>query len=256
MRFVLALAVVVSVLACTTTNTSSSPSSSSSSGGTDGGGTGSDAGAAAGSGGEPLTCAGVVVCAADCPDSDPSCGDACLARGSSSAQKTAQAFADCLNANSCADEACVKGKCGSQLDACLNDTPAPSSPAPAPGGQTALSGELVGTWSYVTSSGGTLYTFKADGTYVQAFTYEATNCLALSKVEISKSGVVEATDSSLTITPTSATNTSYDCSNTPTQKPVSLTPEAYQYAFGTNDSGVQTLLLTGNDGQVTTYTRK
>lgn len=253
MRLLLSVTAVATILFACSSSSKSSPSTSS---GSDGGTTTSPDGGATAAGGEPLTCSSVVVCAVDCPDTPPTCGDDCFARGSPSAQKTAQALADCLSANNCQDEACAKSKCGTELDACLNDAPMPASPAPAPGGQTALSGELVGTWSWVTSTGGTLYTFDASGTYVEAFRYEATNCLSISKVEISKSGIVEATDTSLTLTPTKATNTSYDCSSTPTEKTIGLTPEAFTYAFGTNDSGVETLLLTGKDGSVTTYTRK
>lgn len=247
--------VALSWLGCSSTSTSSSTPSN----GADGGTSSTDGGGGGGGGAaltEKLTCAGVIVCATDCPDGNDACGDACLARGTATAQKTAQALADCITKNSCADEPCVRSKCGGELDACISDVPPASSPAPAPGGQTPLSGTIVGDWGAVGTSGGVLYGFKADGTYVRAFRYEATNCISLSKIEISVSGVAAVAGSTLTVTPNTGTNTSYDCSGTATPKPATLTAEAFQFSFGKNDSGVDTLLLTRTDGQVETYTRK
>lgn len=241
----------LSWLGCTSA-ASSTPSSTS-----DGGTTqSSDGGSGTAASSEKLTCAGVIVCATDCPDGDDACQDACLARGTSTAQQTAQTFATCINDNKCADEPCVRSKCGTELDACINDTPPATSPASAPGGQTPLSGTIVGDWGLIGTSGGTLYSFHPDGTYVRAFRYEATNCLSLSKVEVSVSGIVEVAGTTLTLTPKSGTNTSYDCTGTPTAKPAKLTPETFQFAFGKTDTGTDTLILTGTDGQVETYPRK
>jgi hypothetical protein len=243
--------IALSWLGCSSaTSSSSTPANAS-----DGGSSSSvDGGATAPS--EKLTCAGVIVCATNCPDGDNACQDACLARGSSTAKPSAQAFADCISKNNCADEACVRSKCGPELDACIADTPPVSSPAPAPGGQTPLSGTIVGDWGFVSTAGGVLYSFKPDGTYVRAFRYEATNCLSLSKVEISVSGAAEVAGTTLTLTPKDGTNTSYDCAGTATPKPAKLTPETFQLSFGKNDSGADTLMLTRTDGQVDTYSRK
>jgi hypothetical protein len=45
-------------------------------------------------------------------------------------------------------------------------------------------------------------------------------------------------------TPKDGANPSYDCAGTATPKPAQLAPEAFQFAFGKNDLGVDTLLLT------------
>jgi hypothetical protein len=82
------------------------------------GGTGGSAGAGSGGGSGVLDCSALWSCVGGC--ADQRCDDDCLNRAQPGARELLLALASCLQANSCADEACAMAKCQDQILACAD----------------------------------------------------------------------------------------------------------------------------------------
>lgn len=118
--------------------------------------------------------------------------------------------------------------------------------------------ELVGNWLSVSSEGGVSHVFSANGAWTYASVYDASSCVLIDTIEITKEGYVNVAGNQITFTTTSGTNKSTNCSGTETQKPVPLTPFVESYALGTEPgTGAPTLTLTDvDDPSITTTLTK
>ena len=92
-----------------------------------------------GNSGGTLTCAQIVeTCDSTC--TDPLCLHGCTSNGTPDAQPKHDALLSCGERNGCADEACIRASCPTEVDACqgppqptgpTNSPPAAPDPAPA-----------------------------------------------------------------------------------------------------------------------------
>lgn len=119
--------------------------------------------------------------------------------------------------------------------------------------------ELVGNWVTVSSEGGSSHVFAANGAWTYASVYDASSCVLIDTIEITKEGYVNVAGSQITFTTTSGNNKSTNCSNTETLKPVPLTPFVETYSLGSDPgTGAPTLTLTDptNPSITTTFTKQ
>jgi hypothetical protein len=119
--------------------------------------------------------------------------------------------------------------------------------------------ELVGNWLTVSSEGGSSHAFGANGGWSYASAYDASSCVLIDTIEITKEGYVNVEGEQITFTTTTGTNESTNCSGTVTLKPVPLTPFVETYALGTDPgTGAPTLTLTDptNPSITTTFTKQ
>jgi hypothetical protein len=171
-----------------------------------------------------VSCSVIADCAGKCADGDNACIDACIAKGTPDAQAKAGALKKCIDANACADSACMQSKCSSEVNACAAQAPSSSGGAPATGSVPA---DLVGTWQDMT----TLYEIKADGTLHRA-TNVTTGTCHTSGLE---AGVANASGDSLTLSFTSGQILVCDKDN---GQPYQPAQEEYTWSVETRD-GVQ-----------------
>lgn len=156
------------------------------------------------------------------------------------------AFAQCLSDNACADADCITSKCKTELDACLADVPGQgTSTTDPPTGATptgSVPSTLVGTWSSVGLSSGTVWTFEADGTTTTAFDLETGMGSCTYKTALTTSGVTTATADTYVYHRTSGTQVLKNCTSTKTSamSPADLT---YHYTLGTYDDGTPKLTI-------------
>ncbi|UJR85573.1 hypothetical protein [Sandaracinus amylolyticus] len=81
-----------------------------------------DAGAILGDGGAPLDCAGLLACAAGCPDD--ACADACVARTTPDGVSRASALVACAEREGCGDDSsCLEARCAAEIATCTGGAP-------------------------------------------------------------------------------------------------------------------------------------
>jgi hypothetical protein len=170
--------------------------------------------------GANTSCAEAVTCIANCPDNDEPCSNACYDRASPTGQTLLNTLVTCISDSMCADGACVKQKCPSQLSACIDDVAPPATSTVPPTTAAPLPAALVGTWSSVDSTSGESYTFKADGTYESLIIYEPSGrCVITAKLVAFVDGVASTNGQTLSLTPIKGRVDTTDCSDTTTSKP-------------------------------------
>ena len=202
-----------------------------------------------------LTCMGVLECAAACPDDGvDACVQGCVDQTTKASQPTTSAFVACIQKNQCADAACVRANCESELGACVaDDTRAvdgePSS-TPAPAG--AVPAELVGLWSQVGLTSGMSYEIEADGTTTQVYKNE-TNYGCASEIALASSGLTTVTGDSFVYHRVNGTLVTKTCGTTKS-KPAEPAEIAYRYTLTAYEDGTPKLSLyrVNDDGTVST----
>ncbi len=177
---------------------------------------GADAGtdaATAGTMGGTLSCLAILQCVADCPDSDVTCADTCVGKGSDG-QAKAGVLATCIDAKKCTEETCLRSMCGPSLDACVNSsTPTPTGTplqGTAPAGSVPT--ELVGSYARANYGQTTRVGLNANGTgtYQTAISSLTAGCTSTSST--SQTGNAVVTGTTITIYATEATTTQKQCS--------------------------------------------
>jgi len=221
--------VLIGASACTsaTQGTQASPGTDGSSGGSSSGGT-TDPVPPSGS-----TCSEVVTCTEPCDNADDACINACLAKGSESAQEKYQSLAICLQGSTCnGDVACLQEQCKYQIDTCKADT-APKYETPLAPGSGSVPAEFVGAWT--SQSGSYVFNFKTDGTYTEtaaAVGSGGSGCTG--STVFSYEGVVLFKDTTVTLSQTTASKTATTCSYTTTTKPAPTTETKAWFLDGTD----------------------
>ena len=192
----------------------------------DGGSSGNDGGTTPA---PALSCGGILDCIGLCAAADQGCADACLAKGSPDGQAKVTALANCIQANSCSDVACLQTSCSAELTACVDASGGGSAPiqgggAPATG---SLPAELQGEW--ITTN--LLYNFNADGSTTRVTDVNSSGCDSTGN----ESGVGVASGDQLTVYFTSGTI--MICGAAPTQ-PYTPNQEAFTWSIDL-EPGVQ-----------------
>lgn len=158
-----------------------------------------------------LNCAAILNCAAACADNDDACANACLANGSSDAQSTATALAQCYNDHACADAACLNTNCSNELDACFSQgkpTGTPLDPTSTTPGS--VPANLVGSWAMANYGATNRFKFNADGTgYYQTSLTQGDSCLITENTTWDGTAVID--DTTITVYATTVTNTRDEC---------------------------------------------
>jgi hypothetical protein len=205
----LGVLMAIAIAGCNTT-TSAKPNTT-----TDGG-----ADAAVASDTTGLTCLAVLQCAAACAESDPTCSDACLARGDAEAQAKANTFAECFTKNNCQDRACLDANCSDSFAACLAR---PAQPGGAPISGDAPPGSVppsfVGTWKYTSTYGSAdNFTFNADGTArrTQLSVASLSGCTSSTSFEDSGTVVFDPAGTGFKFFITKSTTTASNCGQSTT----------------------------------------
>lgn len=204
-----------------------------------------------------LTCVGVLKCAAVCPDADvDACVQDCVGRTAGSSHDVTEGLLLCMNDNACGDADCVNAKCADELNACLSDVPAEGSPTtePPPTGETpsgSVPSNLVGTWSSVGTSTGSVWTFDADGATVTAFEIDTSIGSCTYKTSVTSSGVTAATKDTFVYHRSSGTQVLKKCGSS-SSSALGAADLTYQYTLGTYDDGDAKLTIhfVSEDGTV------
>jgi hypothetical protein len=199
-----------------------------------------------------LSCMGVLQCAGACPDANvDACVQACADRTSPKSQPVSTAFIQCLSKNACADADCVNAKCESELDACLADVSEQGTPVKDPAPAGAVPAALVGTWSSVGTSSGTVWTFEADGKTTTAFEIDTSMGTCTYKTSVTSSGVTTAGADSYVYHRSSGTQVFKKCGST-SSSVMGAVDLTYRYELGVYDDGQAklTIYIVNDDGTV------
>lgn len=201
-----------------------------------------------------LSCTGVLQCAEPCPGVD-ACAKACVDRARPSSSERANALLQCLTDNACKDPTCTDSKCGGELDACLADVSEQGTPSTGPAPTGAVPANLVGTWSSVGTSSGTVWTFEADGKTVTAFELDTSLGSCTYKTSVTTSGVTAATASTFTYHRETGTQVLKKCGST-SSSALPAVDANYRYEIGKYDDGTPKLTIhfVSDDGTVSSGT--
>ena len=203
-----------------------------------------------------LSCAGFLQCSGACPDTGAeACVQACGDRASTKSQPVTTAFIQCISNNACADAACINAKCENELNACLADVSAQGTPATDPAPTGSVPSGLVGTWSSVGTSTGTVWTFEADGKTSTAFEIDTSLGTCTYKTSVTSSGVTTATADSFVYHRSSGTQVLQKCGST-SSSAIGAVDATYRYELGTYDDGRPklTIHIVNDDGTVSSGT--
>ena len=189
-----------------------------------------DGGAAAGP--IALTCGGIFDCAAKCEAAGTPCDEACLAKGSASAQTAVTGLVSCSDANTCTDSACLQERCATEIAACVQPPNSGAKPLEGSVPTGNVPAELVAVWKGNEES----IELRADGTVGRTLRIRAATCT----YEGLENGVAVADATTLTLYFTSGSFK--DCGG-PSKEPYKPVTESFTYTLDA-DSGNTALRLT------------
>ena len=206
-------------------------------GATGGGGLGAGGagGAAGGSGAGAtgaktlLSCVGLIDCLGQCAEGDTSCEDQCLSQGSPEGDAELQAIVDCINANGCADDACLLDMCKSELSACMGATV--GEPIQNPPATGSVPAEFVGDWM----DSEYYYTFDASGAVHRVTSSKLGTCTST----VDELGTASADSSTLTLYFTSGSTV---LCNKSSDEPYTAVQEQYAYTIKQSEDGFALVL--------------
>jgi len=200
-----------------------------------------------------LSCTKILDCIDACTTN--ACADNCVADGSDHAQDLADALLACIDNNGCADFACVESRCGTQLATCDADGKGGGGGGGMQG--TTLPASLVGAWANSSASAPVSYELSASGQSrkVAALFTGSGSCNSSFVQQVD--GSVQLAGDVLTITPVTATFTSFGCDGTtPTNSgPSNASVEHLRFQVGTDSQGVFLVMTNLDTSTTTTYHR-
>lgn len=199
-----------------------------------------------------LSCVGVLQCAGDCPDNEAdACVQGCVDRARASSHDVTAALRQCISDNACADGDCTNANCKNELDACLADVSEQGTPSTGSTTTGSVPSGLVGTWSSVGTSTGTVWTFEADGKTTTAFEIDTSMGSCTYKTSVTSSGVTTATANTFVYHRSSGTQVLKKCGST-SSSALGAVDLTYRYELGAYDDGEPklTIHVVNDDGTV------
>jgi hypothetical protein len=202
-----------------------------------------------------LSCTKVLDCIDACPTN--ACVDTCVADGTDKARDLAETLLTCIERHGCADFACVESRCGTELETC--DADGRGGGGGGGGGMqgSTLPAALVGAWSNGSAQAPISYAFTSTGLAhkIGGFYTGSGSCDSSYVQEVD--AVVQLAGDVLTITPTSASFTSFGCDGvTPTSSgPSNASVERLRFQVGTDSQGMFLVMTDLATNATTTYLR-